>query len=56
MFVYLCDGRVIEVARVTSVKVEQKALVLYAGESVAGRFSLDEVYFSSRVRSAPVQA
>ena len=56
MFVYLYDGRVIEVARVTSVKVEQKALVLYAGQNVAGRFSLDEVYFSSKVKSAPSPA
>ena len=56
MFVYLYDGRVVEVARVTSVKVEQKALILYAGENVAGRFSLDEVYFSSKVKSAPSPA
>jgi hypothetical protein len=56
MFVYLCDGRVIEVARVTSVRVEEKSLVLYAGENVARRFNLDEVYFSSKVKSAPVLA
>jgi hypothetical protein len=56
MFVYLYDGRVIEVARVTSVKVEQKSLVLYAGENVAQRFNLEDVYFSSKVKSSPVLA
>jgi hypothetical protein len=56
MFVYLTDGRVVEVSRVTSVQVDQKALVLYSGQNVVRRFSLDEVYCSSQLRSAPVPA
>jgi hypothetical protein len=56
MFVYLCDGRVIEVARVTAVKVDHVALVLYDGNTVAGRFNLRDVYFSSKVKTSPIPA
>jgi hypothetical protein len=54
LFVYLCDGRVIEVDKVTSVKLEQTALVLYTGTKPVQRFDLKEVYFSSNVRAAPI--
>jgi hypothetical protein len=56
MFVYLCDGRVIEVARVTSVKVDHEALILYEGKDIAGRFNLRDVYFSSKVKTSPIPA
>ena len=56
MFVYLCDGRIVEVAKVTSVKVDHEALILYDGESVARRFNLRDVYFSSKLKTAPIPA
>jgi hypothetical protein len=54
MFVYLCDGRVIEVAQATSAKVEASSLILYAGKQIVERFSLREVYFTSKVMTSPI--
>jgi hypothetical protein len=53
MFIYLCDGRVIEVARATSLKVDRLLLVLYADGRVIRSFKLSEVYFSSHVLTPP---
>ena len=54
MYVYLLDGRVIEVPKATSVRVEEGKIVVYDGKNVAGRFPVRDVYFSSKVNSSPV--
>ena len=53
MFVYLHDGRVVEVAKVTSVRVDRESIVLYADKDVAGRFNLRDVYFSTKATPSP---
>jgi hypothetical protein len=56
MFIYLRDGRIVEVARVTRVQVEKKQLVLYQEGGVTASFPLQEVYFSSDRICSPIPA
>ena len=53
MWVYLCDGQVLELPKITSVKLEPAQIVLLEEKRPVASFSGRDVFFCSNVSSPP---
>jgi hypothetical protein len=53
MWIYLCDGQVIDMPKVTSFKLEPAQIVLFEEKKTVASFNRRDVFFCSNVSSPP---